>query len=222
MCFVTNIEPGFHLLPFNSRFTASIAFHGVLHVFQESCGTGTSSLESKLIQKLTDMREEVLYTIFLDLHKAYDALDSEIFLQTLEGYGVEPRARSILHTYWDRLRMVARAGGYYGSAFQGFWGVTQGDLLSPTIFNMEVGALMCHWISLVSGGSGVKYRWVREVLHRTNFYYADDGLVTSTDPVWLQGAFDKLTGLFDRSGLWKNVWKIVVTIFRPCCTVGTH
>ena len=94
--------------------------------------------------------------------------------------------------------MVARAGGYYGSAFQGFQGVTQGDLLSPTIFNMVVGALMCHWISLVSGGAEVKYGWGREVLHRTNFYYKDDGLVTSTDPVWLQGAFENLTGLFNR------------------------
>ena len=102
---------------------------------------------------------------------------------------MEPRARRILHTYWDRLRMMARAGGYYGSAFQGFRGVNQGDLLPPTILNMVVGALVCHWISLVSGGAGGNYRWGREVLHRTEFYYADDGLVTSTYPVWLQVAF---------------------------------
>ena len=35
--------------------------------------------------------------------------------------------------YWRRLTMASRAGGYYGAAFKGAIGVTQGDLLSPTI-----------------------------------------------------------------------------------------
>ena len=44
------------------------------------------------------MREEVLYVIFLDLTKAYDALDRSRFLEILEGYGVGPSARSLLKT----------------------------------------------------------------------------------------------------------------------------
>ena len=40
--------------------------------------------------------------------------------------------------------MVARMGGYYGAQFQGFWGVTQGDPLSPTIFNVVVEAVVRH------------------------------------------------------------------------------
>ena len=36
-------------------------------------------------------------------------------------------------------------------------------------------------------------------------FYADDSLVDSTDPGWLQLAFDKLTGLFDRVGIKKNL-----------------
>ena len=47
-----------------------------------------------------------------------------------------PRARLLLHTYWRRLTMVARAGGYYGTAFKKVRGLTQEDLLSPTIFNV--------------------------------------------------------------------------------------
>ena len=34
--------------------------------------------------------------------------------------------------------MVARAGKYYGTAFQGKCGVTQGDMLYPTIFIVVV------------------------------------------------------------------------------------
>ena len=69
--------------------------------------------------------------IFLDLHKAYNALDRYRCLDILEGYGVVPGACWLLQTYWRRLTMVAREGGYYGTAFQGDRGVTQGDPLSP-------------------------------------------------------------------------------------------
>ena len=45
--------------------------------------------------------------------------------------------------------MVARAGGYYGANFHRERGVTQGDLISPTIFNVVVDAVVCHWESLL-------------------------------------------------------------------------
>ena len=59
----------------NCRFISSITFHDVLHGFRSGRGTGTATLEAKLVQQLAAMREEVLYVIFLDLTKAYDALD---------------------------------------------------------------------------------------------------------------------------------------------------
>ena len=37
-----------------------------------------------------------MYVIFLDLTKAYDALDRYRSLEILEGYGVGPRARRLL------------------------------------------------------------------------------------------------------------------------------
>ena len=92
------------------------------------------------------LREEFLYVIFLDLQEAYDALDRSRGLAILEGYGVGPRSRRLLQTYRRRLTMVARAGGYYGMDFKGERGVTQGNLLYPTIFNMVVGAVVRHWV----------------------------------------------------------------------------
>ena len=61
-----------------------------LHGFWAGRGTGTATLEAKLIQQLASMREEVLYVIFLDLQKAYDALERSMCLEILEGYGVGP------------------------------------------------------------------------------------------------------------------------------------
>ena len=59
----------------NRQLTVFITYHNFLHEFQEGCGTGTATLEAKLLQQLAALREEVLYVIFLDLHKVYDALD---------------------------------------------------------------------------------------------------------------------------------------------------
>ena len=106
----------------NCLFNAYIAFHGVLYGFLASHGTDTTSLEAKLIQKLMAMKEEVLYAIYMDLHKAYDALDRDICLEILEWYSVEgcdvgPQAHCILCSYWDRLWMMACAGGYYRADF---------------------------------------------------------------------------------------------------------
>ena len=59
----------------NCRLTASITFHDLLQGFRAGRGTGTATLEAKLLQKLSALRREVLYVIFLDLHKTYNALD---------------------------------------------------------------------------------------------------------------------------------------------------
>ena len=113
-------------------------YHDFLHGFWSGRGTGTATLKAKLLQKLADFREEVLYVIFLDLHKAHDTLDRSRCLEILEGYGVGSQARKLLQTYWHCLTMVARAGGYYRTMFRGERGVTQGDPLSSTIFNVVV------------------------------------------------------------------------------------
>ena len=58
--------------------------------------------------------------------------------------------------------------------------------------------------------------------NRTALFYADDGMVASENPVWLQGAFETLTGLFGRVVLWTNVGKAVRIMFCPCRAAGTQ
>ena len=76
------------------RLTQGITFHDALHGFREGHGTGTSTLEAKLLHHLAAMREEVLYMIFLDLTKAYNALDRSRSMEILKGYGLGDRVRT--------------------------------------------------------------------------------------------------------------------------------
>ena len=75
---------------------------------------GTATLEINLLQQVAALKEAVIHTIFLDLKKAYNAFYRSRCLDILEGYDVRNRTLHLLHRYWERLQMVARAGGYYG------------------------------------------------------------------------------------------------------------
>ena len=82
----------------NFRLSDSITYHEFLHGLWAGHSTGTATLKAKLMQQLAAMSKEVLYTIFLDLHKLYDALDRDRCLEIMEGYSVGPQSCRILQT----------------------------------------------------------------------------------------------------------------------------
>ena len=114
--------------------------------------------------------------------------------------------------------MVARAGGYYGKGFKGGRGVTQGDPISPTIFNVVVDAVVRHWVTIKVTEAETRREQGREGRHQAALFYADDGMLVSSDPQWLQWAFTQLVSLFDRVGFNTNTGKTVSMTCRPCNT----
>ena len=59
----------------NQQIGTAVLFHDILHGFHAVREMGTASLEANLIQHLMEIREELLYEVFLDLRKSYNALD---------------------------------------------------------------------------------------------------------------------------------------------------
>ena len=112
--------------------------------------------------------------------------------------------------------MVVRAGGYYGAAFKVDCGVMQGDMLSPTIFNMVVDAVVRHWVTVMVEGAEERGEGGQEGRHHNALFYTDNGMVELLDSRWLQGAFSTLLGLLDSVGLRTNVGKTVGMVCRPC------
>ena len=67
----------------NCRLAATIQIKYTLHGFCMGTCIGTASLKAKLLQQLMALIKKVMYEIFLDTHKAYEALESQIYLDIL-------------------------------------------------------------------------------------------------------------------------------------------
>ena len=118
--------------------------------------------------------------------------------------------------------MMARAGGYYWADFTGAQGVTQGYPLHPIFFNVVVDTVVRHWVMAMAEVAEERDEHGQEGRHQNALFYADNVIVASSDPQWLQGAFSTLVSLFDRVGLWTNVRKTLGMVCRKCQGEGTQ
>ena len=80
--------------------------------------------------------------------------------------------------------MVAKVRRYCGTPFKDRRGVTQGGTISPTLFNMVVGAAIFHWVVMVAGEEVLPYGFGREVQWLSMFFYTNYGLL-GKDPLLL-------------------------------------
>ena len=111
--------------------------------------------------------------------------------------------------------MAARVSVYSRDPLQGPWGVTQGDPISPQIFNSVVDAIVHHWFGIVEYSEAVPYGFGYMLEERAATFYAYDGLIESTNLMWLHWEFDVLISLFDWVGLRKNVADTVEMVCHP-------
>jgi hypothetical protein len=142
-------------------------------------------IKAKLAQSLAWRDQCPLYQIYVDLKKAYDALDREQTLIILAAYGVGPRMLRLQKHFWDTAKLVCRAGGNYGKPFNAKRGITQRGPLSSLMFNVCVDAVVREWLYQMLHEDIARDRIGDRVAKILVAFYVDDGLIASRDPVWL-------------------------------------
>jgi len=114
-------------------------------------------------------------------------------LTILEQYGVGARSIWLLRQFWDQQQIVARQGGFYRDPFRATCGgVTQGNIIFPTIFNVVVDAIVQYWLSLVIDDSSEVDGLGMMVQEWLVLFYVDDGLIASRNAEWLQMVIERL------------------------------
>jgi hypothetical protein len=66
----------------------AIALHNSLHGCRNGRGAGTAVIEAKLWQQLAHIEQAPFYGVFIDLKKAFDAMDWKRSLLILEYYSI--------------------------------------------------------------------------------------------------------------------------------------
>jgi hypothetical protein len=84
----------------------AINLHDSLHGCCNNHRTGTAIIEAKLAQQLSYLELKPFYGVFLDLRKAFDAMDWEQCIMVLEGYGAGPQMIRLICGFWRNAIMV--------------------------------------------------------------------------------------------------------------------
>lgn len=159
----------------NRQVCKHVKWHNAVHGFIAERSCSTAILEVKLTMQLAKWRGQVYHQIFLNLSKAYDNLDRGRLYEIMETYGMGPLTMRLLKNAWEGSGVVPKKAGRYGQFIRTDRGVKEGDITSPTFFNMAVDAI-------IRAEEAKRMEEGRAVDRELEIaFYADDGRIGGTD-----------------------------------------
>ena len=127
------------MLIINYRLRSAITLHGALHGFRQGRRVLTSTTEAKFDQQLSGMVHKPLFQVFLYVKKSYESLYRGICMDILRGYDIDLNLHRLLQRYCDEQAVVPKTIKLFWRPFGTKRGVTQGQPVSLSIFNIMVG-----------------------------------------------------------------------------------
>ena len=99
--------------------------------------------------------------------------------------------------------MVPKAGKFFGQPFWMEKGVTQGETVSPTIFNIMVDTVVRAVLLEVCIPQEAHHGFGWAAGEHSIFFYADDGRIAGRNQIWVQTTLTDMVSMFERVGIHK-------------------
>ena len=118
----------------------------------------------QLVEKSRE-HDDPLYSLFVDLKKAYDSVPRKALWCVLEKYGVPPTMVSVIRFFHQDMTAVVRVGNDLTEDIEVTNGLRQGCTLAPTLFNLYFSAVVACWKARCpQAGVTVRYRNERKLV----------------------------------------------------------
>ena len=148
-----------------------------------------------------------LYAAFIDFKKAYDTVNRDILLQSLNNYGIGGKMWASIGAIYSKVQYSIRTKHATLDPILSNLGLKQGCPLSPLLFNLYINDLARY----LGGGKGGVELHGEDLTH---FLYADDLVIVSATKAGLQEKLNGL-GLFaDSKDLTINTKKSKIMVFN--------
>ena len=86
--------------------------------------------------KAAEDKSKVFGALLIDLWKAFDCLNHELLVAKLNAYRFTLPALKLVHDYLSHRMQRTRVNNSYSTWFEILFGVTQGSILGPLLFNI--------------------------------------------------------------------------------------
>lgn len=105
-------------------------------------------------------------------------------------YGVDLSILGLLKFYWDYQYCVAKSGNYHGETFVPYQGATQSGIVSPTLFNVIMDAVIWKLNVDVMEDVTVENTGLSgdNICCLVSLFYVGDGAFGSLNLEWLHNA----------------------------------
>ena len=96
-----------------------------------------------LIRMIEDWRSNLdndylVGAVLMDLSKAFDCIPHDLLIAKLHAYGFDEDALVLTYSYLKRRKQSVRINNTYSSFLEVIFGVPQGSVLSPILFNYYI------------------------------------------------------------------------------------
>ena len=176
----------------------------------------------QLLEKTVEHQSQ-LYSVFVDLKKAYNSIPRLALWRVLEKLGVPPTMLSLIKSLHEGMTAQIRVTSNLTDSIAVCNGLRQGCTLAPTLFNLYFSAVMASWRSQsTSHGVPVKYRIGRKLVgdrtaksrldavYITESQFADDAVLYTISRPCLDQTVCEFVSCASRWGLTVSIQKTKV------------